>query len=231
MTAVNLYWLHKKASIPAESAVLAWPCFPTKLLVQGTGSVLTTGFPNSIQGWDSAWNWDGGGGDAAPCDLVMFRNMGEQPAQSTAVGPVARGQAWCIESRVGWSGDDVNWITVYPLRWTSGFYLKYTPTTRELILYVGSSVVFTTLLLPGLNSNVLHHWAATYNAGTIKIWINGALVTTYVGTMPDSAATGIVLRYDGGQVIVGELYVGGVRYWASEHYTAPFTPPTQLTIP
>lgn len=230
MTAVNLYWLHKKASIPVESAVFAWPCFPTKLGVQGVGSVLTTGFPNSIQGRKAAWNWDGGGGDANPCDLVMFRNMGELPAQSTALGVFTRGQAWCIESRVGWAANDSGFITVYPLRWNTSVWVRYTPVSGEVALVVNSAVV-RFAYPPGLLADTLHHWALTYADSVIRVWLNGTLVMTHTSTIPTATGVGIVLRYDGGQVIVGELYVGGVRYWASEHYTAPFTPPTQLTIP
>jgi hypothetical protein len=231
MTALHHYWLRRPADpvAPPANAVFAWPCFPSKLGVQGTGGLLGTSFPNSLYGKFAAWPWDGGPTEANPCELVMFRNSAEQTAQSTTMGPFARSQTWCIESRVGWSGEDTDLIVIYPLRWVAGFYVKYTPITREVALYVGTAVVFSTLLLPGLNSNTLHHWAATYSNGVIKIWINGSLLTTYTGNVPDSGSTGIVIRYE--NALYGELYAGGVRYWDYAKYTAPFTPPTQLTIP
>ena len=233
MTAIQHYWLRGRAdpvAPPAANAVFAWPCFPSKLTVQGTGNILSTAFPLTIHGKLNSSQWDGYPDDHEPCDLVMIRNSAEQAAQTVAVGYFSLTQTWCVESRVGWSGGDTT-IIVQPFR-TAGFYVHYNVGSRLLSLRAGAGLpLLVSFLLPapGLVSNVLHHWAATYDNGTLRIWINGALIIEQAVAIANSASSAIALRYE--NAFSGELYIGGVRYWDYAKYAAPFTPPTQLTIP
>jgi hypothetical protein len=98
------------------------------------------------------------------------------------------------------------------------------PSTATLELYVDSVLVQTHTV--AMIADALHHWAITYSGSVIRVWVDGTLRMTQTATVLPASSTGVVVRYEN----YGELYVGGVRYWDNEHYTAAFTPPTQLTL-
>lgn len=228
MTALHHYWLHKVAAAPMPTAVFAWPCFSSKLYTQGTGTFLNNTFPLSITGKLTGAVWDGGPDDYDPCGLVMFRNSGEQPAQTLTLGQFTRPTTWCAESRVGWRSSNAGAIYVFPLRWISlSAAIRFHPSSGELLLYLGGAVVQSQFL--SLAPDVLHHFALSSDGSLVRMFVNGVLLHTAAFVSPALSNVSLGLRFEG--TIYGDLYVGGVRLWHLDKYTAAFTPPTQLTIP
>lgn len=228
MTALHHYWLHKAVAAPPVNAVFAWPCFPTRLYTQGTGAITNNSYPLFIAGKLAGATWDGGGSNASPCDLVMFRNTAELTSQTLSLGVFDRPSEWCAESRVGWRSANAGSIFVLPLRWANlSAAIRFHPSSGELLLYLGGAVVFSQAI--SLASDVLHHFALSSDGSVVRMFVNGNLLRTESFASPSLTGVTMGLRYEG--AVTGDLYVGGVRFWHIDKYKSPFTPPTQLTIP
>lgn len=228
MTALHHYWLHKAPAAPAPTALFAWPCFPSRLYTQGTGTFLNNAPPLSIHGKLATDPWDGGPSTVDPCDLVMFRNTAEFSSQTLTLGQFTRTAEWCAESRVGWRSSNAGAIYVLPLRWASlSAAIRFHPNSGELLLYLGGVVAHSQFL--SLASDVLHHFALSSDGAVVRMFVNGVLRHTATFASPVLTNVALGLRYEG--TITGDLYVGGVRFWQLDKYTSAFTPPTQLTIP
>lgn len=237
VTALHHYWLHRAVPVvPAAVPLWAWPCSPTILGTQGLalGAPVVLSDINFFTAHSSSTPGPLGAGTGEPCAHVGINSVELLYALRVQANGFTLPAAWTAELRVGWVASRIpstmDLFRVMVLSGSVDVRVRYYTASGLLELRIGAGAVTQVAL--ALPPDVFHHVAVTHANGTYAVWINGALRLSYTGTPRTGAANLAVgpVYSSSDSSTRYPMYLAGMRYWDVVAYTAPFTPPTALTL-